>query len=46
MNQQRNQHWPFKYEIGKPGDGKNQEEDFLLYQAMEKMLGIKKSEHK
>ena len=41
MNQKRNQTWPFIYEIGKPGEGENAEEDFKLYQAMEEMLGIR-----
>lgn len=40
MNQKRNQTWPFIYEIGKPGEGGNAEEDLKLYQAMEEMLGI------
>ena len=40
MNQKRNQTWPFIFKIGKPGEDKNAEEDFQLYQAMEKMLGI------
>jgi len=40
MNQQRNQAWPFIYEIGEPGEGSNAEEDFRLYRAMEKMLGV------
>jgi Cellulase (glycosyl hydrolase family 5) len=46
MNQKRNQTWPFVYKIGKPGDGKNAEEDYLLYQALAKMLGISNPDQK
>ncbi len=44
MNQQRNQTWPFIYKIGKPGEDKNSQEDFLLYEAMAEMLGISSPE--
>lgn len=40
MNQKRNQTWPFIFKIGEPGGGENAREDFLLYEAMEKILGI------
>jgi len=41
MNQQRNQHWPFIFKIGEPGEGTNATEDYALYEAMVKLLEIR-----
>ena len=41
MNQKRNQTWPFRFTIGNAAGDQNSREDFNLYQAMAKMLGIR-----
>jgi len=41
MNQQRNQHWPFIFGIGKPEEGGNAKEDFIAYETIADLIGIR-----
>jgi len=41
MNQKRNQHWPFIFGIGNPEAGRNAKEDFIAYETIAKLIGIK-----
>jgi len=41
MNQKRNQEWPFIFGIGDPKEGKNAKEDFIAYETIAKLIGIK-----
>jgi len=38
MNQKRNQTYPFTFEIGRPGEGTNADEDFRIYQEMQRLV--------
>jgi len=40
MNQQRNQHWPFIFDIGDPQEGGNAKEDFIAYGTIAQLIGI------
>lgn len=41
MNQKRNQQWPFLFSIGDPREGGNAEEDFVAYETITELLGIR-----
>jgi hypothetical protein len=42
MNEERNQHYPFIFEIGSPDEEGNSREDFIAYETIASLLGIKK----
>jgi len=37
MNQRRNQTYPFEFEIGRPGEGTNEELDFKVYEEIKRL---------
>lgn len=41
MNQKRNQQWPFIFGIGNLKAGRNAREDFIAYETIAKLIGIK-----
>jgi hypothetical protein len=41
MNERRNQHWPFTFGIGDPKKGGNDKEDFIAYETIAKLTGIR-----
>jgi hypothetical protein len=41
MNQERNQHYPFIFGIGDPGEDDKAKEDFIAYETIAKLVGIK-----
>jgi hypothetical protein len=41
MNQKRNQHWPFVFGIGEPEEGGNAEEDFIAYETIGRLIGVR-----
>jgi len=41
MNLERNQHWPFTFGIGNPEEGGNAKEDFIAYETIAKLVGIR-----
>jgi hypothetical protein len=38
MNQKRNQTYPFRFGIGLPGEGSNDDLDFQVYQEIERLV--------
>jgi len=41
MNEERNQHWPFTFGIGDPEEGGNAKEDFIAYETIADLVGIR-----
>jgi hypothetical protein len=41
MNVERNQRWPFVFGIGDPEEGGNAKEDFIAYETIAKLVGIR-----
>jgi hypothetical protein len=41
MNEERNQYWPFTFGIGKPEEGGNAKEDFIAYETIVELIGIR-----